>query len=165
MKIREADRSLGKSIRLMIVGDGPQLEALQSKIEKAGLSDLVWLPGALDEIPNMIREMDIFVLPSRNEGISNTLLEAMACGKPVVATNVGGTPEILHDGHTGFLVDANRVDEMVSKIRDYVRNPRLRVLHGNAARERVLSSFSLDVMVEKYIEAYDRLIGFPNPNR
>ena len=103
----ELHRMLGDNanrIRLMMIGDGALRAPAQTMLEDAGLGNQIWLPGDRDDIPDLLRAMDIFVLPSRNEGISNTILEAMATGLPIVATDVGGNPELVEAGRTGALV-------------------------------------------------------------
>src|SRR5262249_37549911 len=94
-----------RMLRLIIVGGGPLLEQLRAQASDLGVADLVWLPGARNDIPDLMRAMDVFVLPSINEGISNTLLEAMAASKPVIAARVGGNPELVDAGQTGALYD------------------------------------------------------------
>ena len=105
----------------------------QDKLNEAGLAHQVWLPGSMNNVPSIMNMMDIFVLPSRNEGISNTILEAMASGLPVVATRVGGNPELVVEGETGCLVEAERPDLMMQSLLAYVKNSTKRLEHGRAA--------------------------------
>jgi glycosyltransferase involved in cell wall biosynthesis len=102
-----------------------------------------------------MRGMDIFVLPSLAEGISNTILEAMASGLPVVATDVGGNRELVFAGETGCLVRRKEVGAMADAILRYVRDPDARRAHGARARFLAESKFSIDRMVERYLELYD----------
>lgn len=143
-------------IRLVMVGDGPLREEIMSDLREARLEELSSFPGSCDNIAEILRDIDVFVLPSRNEGISNTILEAMATGLPVVATRVGGTPEIVLDGITGTLTNDNDVSGLMSAISKYLEDPELRRRHGLAARERVQASFSLDSMVGKYLDVYSQ---------
>lgn len=159
LKMRDADPELFSEVRLVIAGDGPLASQLQAQIDASGLGDHVQLLGHRENIAEFMRAIDVFLLPSRNEGISNTLLEAMACGKPAIATRVGGTPEVIADGETGFLVAPDDSEDLISKIRIYAAKPGLRSSHGRSARSRILKHFGLDVMVSGYIEAYDSLIG------
>lgn len=108
-----------ENARLMIVGNGPQLGRLQELVAQADLTDLVWLPGSRDDIPALMRAMDVFVLPSLAEGISNTILEAMACGLPVIATRVGGNPELVDEGQSGSLVPAADVQQLADALARY----------------------------------------------
>ena len=102
--------------------------------------------------------MDVFVLPSLAEGISNTILEAMATGLPVVATNVGGNSEILLDGITGFLVPRGNPGALAAAIRRYVDDPELCRIHGADARNRCETEFSIGAMVRNYQNLYDELL-------
>ena len=92
--LREHDRGADR-LRLVIVGDGPLRGELAGAVRRLALDDAVWMPGSRADVPSLMRAMDVFVLPSRNEGISNTVLEAMASGLPVIATRVGGNPELV----------------------------------------------------------------------
>ena len=142
-------------LRLVIVGDGEQRSQIEAVLAGAGLGERAWLPGFRDEMPKLYRALDVFVLPSLREGISNTLLEAMASGLPVIATRVGGNPEIVPDNVVGRLVSPHDVDELAAAILGYVDDPALLRAHGEAARRHALSRFTLDAMVR----AYDRIYG------
>ena len=100
----------------------------------------------------------VFVLPSIAEGISNTILEAMASGLPVIATNVGGNPELVEAGRTGSLVPASEPFTMANTIQQYLRNPALLRQHGKAARDRVERFFSIDAMIKGYLDLYDSIL-------
>jgi len=106
-----------------------------------------------------MRAMDVFVLPSINEGISNTILEAMATGRPVVAGRAGGNPELVVDGVTGALYDPGDPEGLATAVEQYVQQADLRQAHGEAARRRVVEQFSLDAMVNRYSEFYDDVLG------
>jgi len=108
-----------------------------------------------DDIPVVMRELDIFVLASLNEGISNTILEAMASALPIVATRVGGNTELIVDGVTGKLVAPGVADELADSIVAYVDDIERRRAHGASARERAVGSFSLENMVARYSELYE----------
>ena len=99
------DAALAARLRLIVAGDGPERPVLQAAARSFSLGDQVWFAGARDDVPDLLRAMDVFVLPSRNEGISNTILEAMASALPVIAARVGGNPELIADGETGVLYD------------------------------------------------------------
>ena len=105
----------------------------------------------------------MFVLPSINEGISNTILEAMATGLPVVAGRVGGNPELVADGVTGRLYDPTDPAGLEQALLPYLTDPALRQAHGAAGRARVVQNFSLDSMVERYLDLYDELLPLPPP--
>jgi glycosyltransferase involved in cell wall biosynthesis len=101
----------------------------------------------------------VFVLPSLAEGISNTILEAMASGLPIVATDVGGNAELVAQDKTGLLVPRGEPDMLADAIRVYVDSPDLRRLHGANARKRCEDEFSLDAMVQRYQDVYDDLLN------
>jgi glycosyltransferase involved in cell wall biosynthesis len=119
---------------------------------------LTWVPGAIGGVAEILRNLDVFVLPSLAEGISNTILEAMASGVPVVATRVGGNPELVEDGITGTLTASQDVDGMARALVAYAADRALAKRHGSAGRRLVEQRFSLDVMVEGYLETYDRVL-------
>lgn len=144
-----------REISLLIVGDGPQTEYLTAVINDLYLQDLVYLTGDRDDIPELLRTMDIFVLPSLAEGISNTLLEAMATGLPLIATNVGGNPELVRDKVNGFLVPSADVEAMADAMESLVSNYELRTRMGAAGRELVSEKFSWTTTVEAYLAVYD----------
>lgn len=140
--------------RLAIVGDGPLLGELRELVASLGITRLAWLPGAASNIPDILRTMDVFVLPSLLEGISNTILEAMATGLPVLATDVGGNPELVQEGRTGRLFEPRDAGALARLLSDYVTKATLRQTHARNAREVAVEQFSLDTMVEKYESVY-----------
>ncbi len=150
---------LQQRLRLVIVGDGPARSAALQPLEAAGLTSLCWMPGDRSDVPALMREMDIFVLPSLAEGVSNTVLEAMACGLPVVATRVGGNAELVRDGDTGLVVSPDDDVELANAIGRLVSDSALASRFGAAGRKRVEQQFSLDAMVRAYQQLYERLLG------
>ena len=146
-------------LRLIIAGDGPLRGELARLARELDVENSVWLPGARGDVPQLMRAMDVFVLPSINEGISNTILEAMASGLPVVAGRAGGNPELVVEGVTGALCDPNDLVGLQAALESYVAEPALRESHGRAARERVVAQFSLEAMVARYCALYDELLG------
>lgn len=146
-------------LRLTLVGDGPLREGCQLLLDTAGVSALSWLPGERDDVPEIMQGLDCFVLPSLAEGISNTILEAMACGLPVVATDVGGNADLVIHGVTGQIVPAGDVDAMAHSLVQLASSPELAQSMGRAGRQRILEKFSLDAMVGTYQGLYDRLLG------
>jgi sugar transferase (PEP-CTERM/EpsH1 system associated) len=155
-------RMLGKDaarIRLMMIGDGPLRDEAQTMLTDAGLEKQIWLPGDRNDIPDLMRAMDIFVLPSRNEGISNTILEAMASGLPVIATAVGGNVELVTEGETGALAPPGDPQALAETLKNYVNNPGQITRQGKSARTRAESDFDIDVMVENYLTVYDQILA------
>lgn len=145
-------------LRLLIVGDGPLSGLLRQEVEQAGLTDLVWLPGSRDDIPALMRVMDVFVLPSLSEGISNTILEAMACGLPVIASRVGGNPELIDADHTGALVPVADVGQLADTMARYWQAPSLATQQGQLARKTIENRFSMQRMVDQYVAVYRKVL-------
>lgn len=148
----------GSALRLLIAGDGPQRAEVESEIRAAGIADITWLAGERSDVPEVMRAIDVFVLPSRAEGISNTILEAMASGLPVVATDVGGNAELVVAGQTGALVPAENPDAMAQALLRYTSDAALRQKHGASGRQRVEQNFSIDNMVTRYTQLYESLL-------
>lgn len=144
--------------RLVLVGDGPLREVAVSLLQEAGALDLAWLPGERNDVPDILRGLDIFVLPSQAEGISNAILESMATGLPVVATAVGGNPDLVVDGLTGRLVEAGNPKALAKALLEYLDNPSQIHAHGKEGLRHVLGQFSLDGMVCQYMAVYDELL-------
>lgn len=157
-------RAVGRSprirakARLLIFGEGPMRKQVEARVHSLDIADISWLAGARDDIADMLRSMDIFVLPSLAEGISNTILEAMASGLPVVATDVGGSRELLSDGETGQLIPPADPVAMADAIENYLNEPAMRLNHGRAGRKRIEQHFSLDGMVQRYLDLYDEVL-------
>jgi len=157
--MRRSRPALRETTRLMLVGDGPlRTEAVRILGESGDLAD-AWLPGAREDVPDQLRRFDVFVLPSQIEGISNTILEAMATGLPVIATRVGGNPELVAEGETGVLVPRSDPDAMAEAMARYAENRELRNAHGLAGRVRVERLFSLERMVTRYLGLYDEALS------
>lgn len=149
---------LRHSLRLVLIGDGPLRAQAQMLLQQANALELCWLPGSRDDTPILFRGMDIFVLPSLAEGISNTILEAMASGLPIVATHVGGNSELVVEGKTGTLVPSANPDAMADALQHYIKDADLRRQHGIQARQRIEQEFNLDTMVQRYLSVYDDVI-------
>jgi sugar transferase (PEP-CTERM/EpsH1 system associated) len=147
--------ALREKLRLVLLGDGPLLDRLRQMLEAAGAADLAWLPGERLDIAESMRAMDVFALPSLSEGTSNTILEAMASGLPVIATRVGGNPELVADERTGQLVPSNDAEALAAAILAYVEDPGRRMEHGAQGRRTVEQRFSMTAMVEGYMRVYD----------
>jgi sugar transferase (PEP-CTERM/EpsH1 system associated) len=150
-------------LKLVMIGDGPLREESQKLLLAAGAYDLAWLPGERANIPELMRGLDLFVLPSLREGISNTILEAMATGLPVVATGVGGNPELVEHGKTGMLVPPTNPVALAEAIRSYLRDPDKLVRHGQAGLKRAQKHFSIEAMVNGYVAVYDAVLKNRRP--
>lgn len=145
--------------RLALVGEGPLRPKALEILRAAGAGDLAWLPGERDDNAEILRGLDIFVLPSLAEGISNSILEAMATGLPVVATAVGGNPDLVVDGLTGRLLEPANPEKMAEVLAEYLDEPGKIQQHGAEGLQRVLAEFSMDTMAERYMAVYDELMG------
>ncbi|MCD6680946.1 MAG: TIGR03088 family PEP-CTERM/XrtA system glycosyltransferase [Burkholderiaceae bacterium] len=152
------DRALATHLRLRIIGDGPLAGALHERIGRSPLRDRIERIGMRDDIAVYLRDLDIYALPSLAEGISNTLLEAMASGLPCVATSVGGNAELIEDGTSGTLVASNDANAMAAALGRYARDERLREAHGACARTRAVERFGIDRMITDYEALYTRLL-------
>ncbi len=140
----------GDGLRLAIVGDGPQAEAVRRRLEEAGLGDRLWLPGTRNDIPELLRAFDCFVLPSLAEGTSCTLPEAMATAIPIVATDVGGNRKLLGEGAYGVLVpsgDAARLSDILAAM--FARRAEPSPVPA-AARACVEREYALPVVMRRY---------------
>jgi sugar transferase (PEP-CTERM/EpsH1 system associated) len=146
-------------LRLVIAGDGPQRAEVEAAIAEGGLRRHVWMAGERHDIPAILRGLDAFVLPSRAEGISNTILEAMACGLPVVATRVGGNPDLIEDGLTGRLVPSEDPMALADALLAFFAEPATARNFGRLARRECERRFSLERMVADYASIYDRMLA------
>ena len=146
---------------LAIVGDGPSRGALETLAADLGLAARVRLLGARADVARLLGGFDVFALPSIGEGISNTVLEAMATGLPVVATRVGGNPELVEDGVNGRLVPPRDPTALSEALESYLSDPLVRALHGKASRQRAVTQFDLPAMLEAYRTLYVSLARRP----
>lgn len=149
-------------LRLIMVGDGPLRGAAQAILDEAGFGGLAWLPGERHDVPDVMRTLDCFVLPSLAEGISNTILEAMATGLPVLATDVGGNADLVAHDRTGLLSPAADVDALTAGLVQLAENPEAAIAMGHAGRAEVERRFSLQSMVDSYQGIYDRQLSRHN---
>lgn len=145
-------------LRLVVAGDGPLAADLRSLAGELGIAPATWFAGARDDVPAVLRALDVFVLPSLNEGISNTVLEAMASGLPVLATAIGGNPELVQEGVCGRLFAPCDVPALAGQIADFAQRPESRIAQGTAARARAVQEFGIETMVRRYQAVYDELM-------
>lgn len=155
VELLESSPRLAERLRLVIVGEGPLRAEVEAILDAAQARDKAWLPGARDDVAEILRMLDCFVLPSRTEGTSCTLQEAMASGLPVVATAVGGTPELITSGETGTLVPSDDVTALAGALQAFHDDPDSARRCGVAARQKALRDFSLTAT----LAAYDRLFS------
>ena len=149
----------GHALKLLMIGDGPLAESAAGLLEAGGVDSKEALPGVSDDIPKVLQGMHVFVLGSKREGISNTVLEAMASGLPVIATDTGGNRELVIHSETGLLVAPEDPAALAEAIRFYVSNRNQIAEHGKAARSRAVTRFSIHSMAEQYGQLYDELVN------
>lgn len=159
LRLRQRLPAQFSRLRLLMVGDGPEHEAVAERFAEAGVDAQVWLPGARDDVPELMRAMDLFIVPSLAEGICNTLLEAMATGLPVIATAVGGNPDLVQPGVTGSLVPAGDPKALAAAMAAVLSDDAQRQRMGRAARARAEREFSLEAMVQGYLQVYHKALG------
>lgn len=150
--------ALRARLRLVLVGEGPLRAQCQAILAEGGAADLAWLPGERSDVPDVMRGLDLFALPSQAEGISNTILEAMACACPVLATRVGGNAELVQPGVTGELVPPGDVEAMAQALVAVAGDPARAARLGQAGRARVEERFSLQAMVGAYQRLYESVL-------
>lgn len=144
--------------RLVIAGEGVARQQCLQLLAEAGVSDLAWLPGERHDIADIMRALDVFVLPSLNEGISNTILEALASGLPVVATRVGGNVELVEEGINGCFFEPGDEAELAQALLTYFQDTALIAQQGSEARKRVEKRFSIPAMARAYEAVYEQAL-------
>ena len=146
---------LKSKLKLIIVGDGILLPRIQNLIQEAKIERNVWLAGRRDDIAKLMNLIDIFVLPSLAEGISNTLLEAMASGSPFIATNVGGNVDLVCPEHSkSHLVDVNDIEALKCVMQNYADGSFDLNKDSQLVRTYCVRNFSIEAMVSKYHQLY-----------
>jgi sugar transferase (PEP-CTERM/EpsH1 system associated) len=156
--------ALRERLRLVLVGEGALREQCASILRDAGVLDLGWLPGERSDVADVMRGLDCFVLPSLAEGISNTILEAMATGLPVIATDVGGNADLVVHGQTGEIVPSKQPAAMARSLLSLAMQPEAARALGLAGRQRVQARFSLPAMVATYQLVYNQQLRSPGHN-
>ncbi len=140
---------------LLVAGEGDQLGTLEQEARDLGIAGNVKFLGFREDVPRLLQAIDVFVLPSLSEGLPLSVLEALALQKPVVATNVGGIPEVVEDSVTGFLGPPRNPEALMDKIVLLLRHPELAADLGRAGRKRVQEAFSLEQMIREYQSLYE----------
>jgi glycosyltransferase involved in cell wall biosynthesis len=146
-------------VKVLIVGDGPQRRELEILINK-NLKRNVIFTGFIskEDLPNIYPALDIFTLPSLTEGLSNTLLEAMACGKPVITTSVGGNSELVDNGKNGYLIQPKSSKELAERIVDLLHDPNKRIQMGRRGRDTILRRYTWEKIIPIYEDAYEQIL-------
>ena len=164
--------ALHPTLKLIIAGQGPLESSLKTLCKDLGLADCVEFVGSILNVNEQLNNADLFVLPSRTEGLSNALLEAMSHGLPCIATNVGGNSELIGEddevkiipgkfvtGRNGLLVNPDDVEGMSEAMLYLIRNEMERQNIGNRGRLYIQKNYSIDLIADKYIELYQRMVG------
>ena len=152
-------RDSGVDAVLCLVGDGPDRPELERRAHELGvIRDTVFL-GYQEDVAPFYSAFDALILPSSNEGTPVSAIEALAAGRPVVATRVGGVPDVVRDGEDGFLVEAGDTDELADRLEQLARDPALRERMGKQGRERVLPRYAVDRLVQDVDELYRSLLS------
>ncbi len=147
------------NVRLLVVGEGSQSKELEAMAQALGIAEAVTWTGFRADIARLLAAMDVYVQPSHNEGLSLSILEAMAAGKPVIATDVGGAREVLRQRETGMLIPPRTPKSLTQAMLELAQCPVLRLQLGEAAKEHVFDKFSLEKMVNAYGQIYQSLIS------
>lgn len=151
-------KKISPQIKLILVGGGEEEGNLKKSAIKKGVKNDVIFLGQRSDVNQILKAFDIFVFPSLTEGLPLVVIEAMATGLPIVASHVGGIPELVVNGETGFLVSPTSKEEIKETIIKLLNNPELRKEMGQIARKRFETHFSLPQMVQKYIEVYEKAV-------
>jgi glycosyltransferase involved in cell wall biosynthesis len=151
-------------VRLLLAGDGPLRYSLEARAAVQGVGDRVTLLGHRSDVETVLNALDVFALSSTSEGLSNTILEAMASGLPVVATRVGGADELVDDGVSGLLVPPSDPIALAAALGELTGNRDKRLGMGAAARRRAESEFALSRMIGRYEDMYWRLAKSGDPD-
>ncbi|MGD0914502.1 MAG: glycosyltransferase family 4 protein [Terracidiphilus sp.] len=154
--LRAAPAVLQESPDTMFVfaGDGPERDALEREAARLGVLDSVCFLGVREDIPTLLASIDVLAMPSLSEGLPMALLEAMACGKAVIASAVGAIPQMIADRVNGWLIDPADEQGLAAAMRGLIMSPELRASMGREARRTIESRFSAEIMAERHVELY-----------
>ncbi|HNW60206.1 MAG TPA: glycosyltransferase family 4 protein [bacterium] len=151
-------RRLPRPLELLLIGDGPERPSLQQRCRELGIAGQVHFLGHRAEVPSLLPELDLFILPSLGEGVPLALLEAMAAGLPAIATAVGGVPEVLDSGRAGLLVPPGDSAALAAAIESLATDAALRRTLGQCGRDRIVAAYSRAAMCARYEKEYAPLI-------
>lgn len=151
-------RSQGEKVSLVLIGDGPERPKLLQQIKALGLQEVVHMPGYIQEPQRLLEEIDLLVLPSHTEGLPNAALEALLMEVPVLATEVGGTPEVITDGETGRLVPARSPEKLAEGIQDFLAAPESWKRMASRGKDMVKSNFDFRARTRKLEAIYDEMM-------
>ncbi|MBC7899317.1 MAG: N-acetyl-alpha-D-glucosaminyl L-malate synthase BshA [Saprospiraceae bacterium] len=151
-------RQNGEKARLVMVGDGPERAAVAYRAEQLGVKDETIFVGKRENIANYLGVSDIFLLPSELESFGLAALEAQACELPVIATRIGGIPEVVNDGESGFLSDVGDVQKMSADTLRLIQDEEMRRAFGVKGRELAIQKYSTDMIIPHYISFYEKVL-------
>ncbi len=157
-------RNKGANARLVMVGDGPQRSACEYRAEQLGVKQYTHFAGKKANISDYLAVADIFLLPSELESFGLAALEALACEVPVIASRVGGIPEVVTDNETGFLSNFGDVDKMSEDVLKLLGDEEMRVRFGRAGRESAVTRYSATEIIPQYISFYEKVLGAKSAN-
>jgi N-acetyl-alpha-D-glucosaminyl L-malate synthase BshA len=155
----------GARARLVMVGDGPEQTACRYRAEKLGVQDDTVFVGKQANIADYLGVADVFLLPSELESFGLAALEAEACEVPVIATRIGGIPEVVSDGETGFLSDIGDTDKMSDDVMQLLNNEDMRLEFGRKAREAAVSRYGSELIIPQYIAFYEKVLNLKAETR
>ncbi|MFL6467080.1 MAG: glycosyltransferase [Pyrinomonadaceae bacterium] len=158
LKAAEKIRSELSDVIFLLAGEGELSDSLKIEAGRLGLGDSVYFLGRVDDVPGLLSVSDVCLLTSKSEGFSNSILEYMAAGKPVVATDVGGAGEVVDDGETGFLVQSDDANSAATRVLTLLRDPDLSRQFGERGRQKVEQRYSLNAQIDQVLEMYDGLL-------
>jgi L-malate glycosyltransferase len=158
IEILSRARKKGANARLVMVGDGPERGAAAYRAEQLNVKDEVIFVGKQADIPNYIGVADVFLLPSELESFGLAALEAQACEVPVIATRIGGIPEVVSEGETGYLSDVGDVEKMSEDAVRLLNDEELRRAFGEKGREIAIQRYGSDKIIPQYIKFYEQIV-------
>ncbi|MEO6049844.1 MAG: N-acetyl-alpha-D-glucosaminyl L-malate synthase BshA [Pyrinomonadaceae bacterium] len=151
-------RAAGENAKLIMVGDGPELSAVRYRAEQLGMNGNIIFVGKQANIADYLGVADVFLLPSELESFGLAALEAQACEVPVIATRIGGIPEVVNDGESGFLSDVSDVEKMSVDTLKLLRDEDLRRVFGERGRELAVQRYSTSKIIPQYIAFYEKIV-------
>jgi N-acetyl-alpha-D-glucosaminyl L-malate synthase BshA len=157
-------RERGTNARLVMVGDGPQRSACEYRAEQLGVKLYTHFAGKKANISDYLAVADVFLLPSELESFGLAALEALACEVPVIASRVGGIPEVVTDNETGFLSNIGDIEKMSSDVMKLLDDEEMRVEFGRAGRESAVTRYSAKEIIPQYIRFYEKVLGAKSAN-
>ena len=158
VEILDKVREKGGDAHLIMVGDGPELSAVRHRAKQLGVLDQTIFVGKQAKIADYLAVADVFLLPSQEESFGLAALEAQACEVPVIATRIGGIPEVVTDGETGFLSSIGDTEKMADDALKFVRDDKMRRTFGLRGRELAISRYSSEKIIPQYISFYEKIL-------